>query len=231
MTFASLDYQQHLTTSPQNRASTSPLAFLDDPFHSYTSAFLFFSTIILASLLIFHLMRYHYRRAKEYSSACLACAQIQAESGATTSQNPQARDIAHTGLDSALNRWPRRNEAAPPSSESLTGNLFDQGDGNYHYGPPTITPSSTFYTPLSRSTTVPSNVYQGLHCDLHSASGSITDLQDSGFTNTSLDGVGGEQSERNRVSRWWPVALQQVVVGDVKESSIAKRRSTLKRED
>ena len=230
MTFASLDHQQHLTTSPQTRASSSPLAFLDDPFHSHTSTFLFFSTIILASLLIFHLMRHHYHRAK-YFNACPACAQIQAELDETAGQNPQARDIAHAGLDSALRRWPWRKDAPPSSSESLTGNLFDQGDGTHYYSAPAITPSSTFYTPLSRSTTAPSNGYQGVYCDLHSASGSITALQDSGFTHTDLDGVKGEQSERNRVSRWWPAALQQVVVGDVKESLIAKRRSTLKKGD
>ncbi len=231
MAFSSL-HHQHQEASPQNRASASPLAFLDDPLHSATSTFLFLSTIILASLLIFHLMRHHYHRAKKYTSACPACRQTQPKLGDVTRQNLQATSTERTGLDSARGEWYWKNEVSPSSAQSHTGNLFDLGDGTQYYSGPTITPSSTFYTPLSHSTRTPSNVYQGVYCDIHSASGNVTAVQHSGFTHTDLDGVNRERSNRDSMSGWWPAALQQVVVGDVGESLIAKRRrSTLKRGD
>jgi len=97
-----------------------------------------------------------------------------------------------------------------------------------------VTASSTFYTPLSQNVnTAPSYTYDEAYYDTHST---VTSTNTATYQNSEVDGVDlakvrREQSERCKQPSW-PAALQKVVVGDVKDSLIAKRRrSTLKRRD
>jgi hypothetical protein len=97
-----------------------------------------------------------------------------------------------------------------------------------------VTASSTFYTPLSQNfRTAPSYNSDNAYYDENRVliSNSTTAYQHPEIEGVDLAKARREQSERSKQPSW-PAALQKVVVGDVKDSLIAKRRrSTLKRRD
>lgn len=119
---------------------------------------------------------------------------------------------------------------ARTDSELWTGDLLGLREGSDYCEDPRVFASSAFYTPLTRSATVSTYGNQQAYCDTHSRSGKkCTATMNVRLADVDPNKARKEQIERARV-RNWPAALQKVVVGDVKESGIAKRRrSTLGR--
>jgi hypothetical protein len=141
--------------------------------------------------------------------------------------------VDYDRLESEITQWSWSNDGAMSNSELCTGDLLGlrEGSEHYSYSDMAISASSNFYTPLTRSTPTKSRAYQGVYCDAHTPCGSHMSIRDLNPADADLYKARTEQSERNRLSSW-PAALQKVVVGDVKEGVIAKRRrSTLKRRE
>jgi hypothetical protein len=141
--------------------------------------------------------------------------------------------VASDSLESEITQWSCSNDGATSNSELCTGDLLSlrEGSEHYSYSDMAISASSHFYTPLTRSTPTKSCAYQGVYCNAHTPRGSHMSIRDLNPADAELDKARMEQSERNMLSSW-PAALQKVVVRDVKEGVIAKRRrSTLKRRD
>jgi hypothetical protein len=139
--------------------------------------------------------------------------------------------VDYDSLESEMTRCSWSDDGATSNSELCTGDLPALREGNEHYNEMIISASSTFYTPLTRGTPTKANGHQGVYSDAHTPGASHITTQDLNPADADLHKARTEQSERNRLSSW-PAALQKVVVGEVKESLIAKRRrSTLKRRD
>ncbi len=227
MHFASL-HRHHLTPYHQNQASTSPLAFLDDPFRSHSSTFLFFSTIVLAAALVFQLMRHHYHRARKYSGGCPSCAQFRkALDPAAKSDFLSDMSLDYDEVESAKSQWAWSN-GATPGSELCTEDSLGMRKGSDHNEGLGLRGAPTFYTPLTRSA-MKSGGYPEAYCDVHTPGKENMVIRDASSIDVELNKARMEQSERNRLPSW-PATLQKVVVGEVKEGMIAKRRrSTLGR--
>ena len=100
--------------------------------------------------------------------------------------------------------------------------------GSDHYGDLGMTASSTFCTTISRNTTTKSPGCLEAYCGAHTSS-TKNKTRDRSMTDIELVEANIEKDEKSRQTEW-PAALQRVVMGEVKESLIAKRRSsTLKR--
>jgi hypothetical protein len=221
-------HRQLPKAAPADEASTSPFAFLDDPFHKPSSTFLFFSTIILASVLILGLMRHHYHRARTHFGPCPSCAQIRQ----LADLNPLSS--AHKdGPNSSSSQcaWASGGTPFPDLQMADPAGVQEESESSRNLR---VTASSTFYTPLSQNfRTAPSYNSDNAYCDENRVliSNSTTAYQHPEIEGVDLAKARREQSERSKQPSW-PAALQKVVVGDVKDSLIAKRRrSTLKRRD
>jgi hypothetical protein len=230
-------YRQHPTPAPGNQASTSPLAFLDDPFRNLSSTFLFFSTILLASALTLRLMHHHYHRARTYSGTCPSCAKMWKSSDAATEPSPLP--TAHNDRPGSSNsQWAWKN-GGTPFPELRTADSSPMQEDSDPYSDWRVTASSTFYTPLTHNlNTALSHSFGEAYCDAHSSATSTNNnfTTTTAFLNPDLGSADLAKARREQSERCnqptWPAALQKVVVGDVKDSLIAKRRrSTLKRRD
>jgi hypothetical protein len=221
-------HRQIPTAVPANQATTSPFAFLDDPFQKPSSTFLFFSTILLTSALILGLMRHHYHRVRTYFGTCPSCTQIWKVS------EPNPLPTAHKdGPNSSSSQWAWAT-GGTPFPDLRTADPAGMPEDSDPYSDLRVTASSTFYTPVSQNVNAaPRCTYDEAYYDAHST---VTSINTTAYQISELDGVGlakvrREQSERCKQPTW-PAALQKVVVGDVKDSLIAKRRrSTLKKRD
>jgi hypothetical protein len=109
--------------------STPPLAFLDDPFRSYSSTLLFLGTTGLAAALVSRLMGHHWRRDKRYSGECPLCEQSRKE--LMIAGKDLVKDVESEGLGSEETRreWPH---AATPSSNGYAGERLGSGGRSGH---------------------------------------------------------------------------------------------------
>lgn len=127
--------------------------------------------------------------------------------------------------------------SVPSSSHTHTADLTNVrgGNGDYDELDPSVAASSFFHTPLTtRTTPTQTPKYHEAYCAAHTPTRKNSN-SDPGHTRADADMEADlhkartEQSEGNKASRW-PAMLQKVVVGEVTESVIAKRRrSTLGR--
>lgn len=177
-----------------------------------------------AAVLVFYLMRHHWRCVRNYSAVFSSCEQCQEKlvaSGASTSNAGMLRDIDYDSLESGKNgsAW---CEEASTGSEYCTGDIDLQvGDGCSHerWG----IKSALFYTPATSRAPSRSREYRGAPCGCQTSSGENMEgnKRDAELAKTRIG-----EGDRARVAGR-PAALQRVVVGDIRESMIAKRRLTL----
>ena len=215
--------------------STTLLTFLDDPFSTPYSTFLFFITIAFATVLLICLLRHHYTRSKRYSGSCRWCDQLRQGGRAAGRHAGGAKDERasnHLGFDSLANEKRSRSgsDRVRNGSEISTSDWFGlQQDSGLH-AELGHAESCTFHTPRTGSMLSRAFGHQGEHYDAQILMEKNRTAREPHWLDPQLGKVRKEESER---AKWpsWPVKLQQVVVGDVKESGIAKRRLTLGRAD
>jgi hypothetical protein len=207
--------------------STSALAFLNDPFRTNISTLLFFATVTFATALIFNLLRYHYRRSQDYCGACAKCEQIRKESEAAQGQDGRKEFTGHVDYD-GLESGRSGSTGTPGAAigdDMRTDDLLGFGRDSTNFPGFDSNDSSIFYTPRTRSAmSEPCSSHRGQHNDLSHDSVNIPRRLQSRSADLRLGQARGEQAERARRMHHWPVALQKVVVGDVQEGVIAKRR-------
>jgi hypothetical protein len=219
-------HRHPLTVGPRNLTSSSPFASLDDPFSDLFATFLFFSTAILAAMLVFKLVRLHYVRFRHYYRNCPLCTQIRHQ--LNTARTLHIRVDGNCEVLESGNGQRAWNDTAIPDSELIEMDTVGLREDSDHSGESTVSASSNFYTPLPRNAAATaSRGYQERDCNTNSQT-----TRDRRLDDVNLARARRKQIDRNRLPEW-PANLQKVVVvGDVKESLIAKRRrSTLGRGD
>ena len=121
-------------------------------------------------------------------------------------------------------------DGARNGSEVSTGEVLGLSAGSEHYPDPGHARSCMFHTPLTGSILFKALGYQEGQSDPQILMEKNRTARVPHWLDPELEKVRKEESER---MKWpnWPVRLQEVVVGDVKESGIAKRRLTVGRAD
>ena len=138
-------------------------------------------------------------------------------------------DVLESGKSS-----PNRLVGVHNELEISTGDLFAQrlreGNGRYSEKGSGTSGSCTFYTPLSKTPLSKARECKEPHHASHICLAKNKAAQEHDWADKELERVRREVSERARLSNW-PARLQQVVVGDVMESRIAKTRLNMVRAD
>jgi hypothetical protein len=119
---------------------------------------------------------------------------------------------------------------AKSGSEIFTGDSFGLREEIGHYPEQRHARSCAFHTPLTGGLLFKALGYQEGQSDPQILLEKNRTARVPHWLDPELQRVRKEESERAKWSNW-PVRLQQVVVGDVKESGIAKRRLTVGRAD
>jgi hypothetical protein len=186
-------------------------------------------------------MRHHFRRAKSYVGVCPGCERVRRElraapttfGGSGLGVLEQLKDVDDEygyrtvqSEDSDYN-W---SVDATLGSESRMGGLSSITEGSGYRDDVRPSGSSIFYTPTSRTKISGSGGYRDVYCAAHTRGGSGEYTGSAYLADNELEEARRTQRERMRGPKW-PAALQKVVVGDVKEGGIAKRRLTVGKGD